>query len=369
MIDSKRRLAIIGLALVLGAATLAALPAAGRWQQVAHAQQIRTRCVHALDAKRSWKARIVQTETGSDGKCGVTSEEVLVRRPGSYRLTLSETDEKGRPVVSTSIRTEGELYTRRVNADGSSVLHVVKGIRPSVGIELDNSLGQAVQAVSEAPQLTVAGQGVRGGRVADKLQLEPGQFVWVDRESGMPIEQQAGSAEFVADDVVFSDVQANVPAPDSEFDPSALGGADSTVVEDLGFRNASAARATAAIGFSPLSVPVPNGFSLDQQGYVDSKVPNGDAPTVPSFVSAFSNGLDGVVVTQVLRPGLGDSVPAAATEGPDAPASITVGGKPAIYYEDAFRRQLVFARGDILVTVEGSMSESAMEELAGSIRQ
>ncbi len=361
--------ALIGMALVLGVAALVAVPAAGRWRQTAQAEQIRTRSVRELGAARSWKARIVETETGSDGKRTVAQQELLVRKPGEYRLTLTENDDKGRPVVSTSIRTKGALYTRRVNADGSSVMHVVKGVRPSVGIELDNTLGQAVAAISDAHPLKVVGSDDRGGHTTDKLQVATGQFVWVDRTSGMPVEEQSGSDGFVADDIAFNDVKRDVPAPDGEFDPAALGSVDSTVVEDLGFRDvASAGAAQAAVGFSPLEVAVPSGFSLAQQGYVDSTVPNGDAAAEPSFVSAFSNGTDGVLVTQVLRSGLGDAVPAAATEGPDAPERVVVDGKPALSYQDAFRRQLVFARRDVLVTIEGSLSESAMEELAGRIR-
>ena len=358
------------LALAMGATLVLAGAAAlaGRVQS-ARAEAIRTRCVAELGAKRSWQADVVQTETGSDGKRAVLREQLLVRRDGESRVTLTETDTRGDRVVSTTVRSHGRMVTRRVNADGSTVLHIFKGVRPTLGAELDNVLGQTVQAVADARPLKVVGHGVRAGADADQLQLDTGHFVWVARGTGLPVEEQIVSNGAVAHDLTFSNVVADAAAPDSAFDAASLGGADQTITEDLGFRQvASAGAASAAIGFIPLSVPSPRGFSVDTQGYVDPAVPNGDAPAEAAFVTAFSNGTDGVLVTQVRRAGIGDAVPDAADEGPDPAHATTVGGHPAVIYDDGTRCQLMFARRDLLVTLEGALSESNMRAFAEQIR-
>jgi hypothetical protein len=85
-------------------------------------------------------------------------------------------------------------------------------------------------------------------------------------------------------------------------------------------------------------------------------------------VSSLSKGTEGLLVTQARREGIGDAVPDAADEGPEPARSITVGGKPAVIYDDGSRRQLLLARRDVLVTIEGTMSESSMKAFAETIR-
>ena len=364
------RRAIIILALAVGVAlVLAGAPAVAGRVQSARAEAIRTRCVSELGAQRSWQADVVQTETGSDGSRAALRERLLVRRSGESRLTLTETDTKGDRVVSTTIRAHGRMVTRRVNADGSTELHIIKGVRPTLGTELDNVLGQTVQAVSDARPLKVVGQGMRAGADADQLQLEAGHYVWVARSTGLPVEEQVVSDGTVVHDITFSNVVADASAPDSAFDVASLGTADQTVTEDLGFRQvASPGAAAPAIGFVPLNVPTPDGFSADVQGYVDPAVSNGDSSPEAAFVTSFSNGTDGVLVTQVHRAGIGDAVPDAADEGPDPARAIIVAGHPAVVYDDGTRCQLVFARRDVLVTIEGALSESDMKAYAEQIR-
>jgi outer membrane lipoprotein-sorting protein len=364
------RRAGIALALAVGAAlAVSQVPAFARRVQVAQAEAIRTRIIGALAAKRSWRADIVQTETGSDGKRSVMRERLLVRRPGESRLELTETDSKGRSVVSTTVRSGDRMVTRRINTDGSTIAHIVTGVRPSLGIELDNALGQTVQAVAEATPLKVVGRDSRAGVDADKLQLDPEHYVWVARGTSLPVEEQVVADGLVAHDVTFPNVQADAAADDSDFDPSKLGSVDETTTEDLGFRPVGSARsAVAAIGFVPLNVTAPRGFSAGTQGYVDPTVPNGDAPAEAAYVSTFSSGTDSVLVTQVHREGIGDAVPSAAVEGPDPAQAITVGGHPAAIYDDGTRCQLVFARKDVLVTIEGELSESNMRAFAEQIR-
>lgn len=359
----------LGVAVALGATLLVASPAVVRRQQAAHAEQIQARAVRELSAKPSWRAEMTDTETGSDGTASVTRQHLLVRKPGEYRLTLRERDTEGREVVSATLRTKDAFYTRRINADGSTELHILKGARPSLGVELDNLLGQTVQAVADAKLLKIVGSEPRNGQAADKLELGPGRFVWVDQSTGLPVEEQVVSGGTVAHSVLITRFDDQTPVSDGEFDPASLGRADVTTVEDLGFRPvANAGSAAKAIGFVPADVPVPTGFSADVQGYVDPSVPNGDAPAEGAFVCAFSDGANGVIVTQVSRPGAGDSfAPAAADSG--SFESIDVGGMPAALFPDAVHPRLVFVRRDVLVTIEGNLTESAMRELAERIRQ
>ncbi len=293
-------------------------------------------------------------------------QELLVRRPGEYRLTLRERDTNDREVVSTTIRTADAFYTYRRHADGSTELHVIRGARPSLGVELDNLLGQTVQAVGESTPLKVVGRGSRNDRPADKLELGPGRFVWVDQATGLPVEEQVVSGDKVVHSVRITAFDDQVQAPDGEFDPASLGAADTTTVEDLGFRPGVSAQAAAReIGFTPLDVPAPEGFSADLEGYVDPRVPNGDAPAEAAYVSLFSRRPAGVIVTQVARPGTGDSfVPADADEG--SSKRVEVGGRPAVFFGDPVRPRLVFARRDVLVTVEGNLAESATDEVRGA---
>jgi hypothetical protein len=295
-------------------------------------------------------------------------ERLMVRRSGESRLTVTETDPQGGRVVSTTIKAHGAMVTRRVNADGSTELHVFKGVRPTLGTQLDNVLGQTVEAVSDARPLKVVGQGARVGVDADELQLGAGHYVWVSRDSGLPVEEQVVSDGKVVHDLTFSNVVADAAAPDGSFDAASLGGADQTVTEDLGFRQvASAGAATSAIGFVPLSVPSPAGFAADVQGYIDPAVRSGDAPAEAAFVSSFSNGTGGVLVTQVRRPGIGNAVPDATDEGPDPAHAVTVAGHPAVAYNDGTRCQILFARRDVLVTIEGALPEATMVAYAEQI--
>lgn len=358
----------LGLAVAAGATLLVASPAIVRRQQVAHAEQIRARCVRELSAKRSWRAQITETETGSDGTTSVMHQDLLVRKPGEYRLTLRERDAKGREVVSATIRTKDALYTRRTDADGSTELHVLRGARPALGIELDNLLGQAAQAVHDAQPLKIVGSESRAGTPADKLELGPGRFIWVDQATGLPIEEQVVSGGVVAHSVLITHFEDEVAAADRDFEPDSLGAADSTTVEDLGFRPVGSAGAAASeIGFAPFNVPTPAGFSVDAQGYVDPSVPNGEAPAEGAFVCAYSDGADGVIVTQVSRPGAGDSF-APAAEDAGSFERVDIAGMPAAFFPDPVHPRLVFVRRDVLVTIEGNLTESAMKELAERIR-
>jgi outer membrane lipoprotein-sorting protein len=356
-----------GLAVVVAAATLLMAPWVVRNQQAARAEEIRSRCVRELASKRSWHADIVETETGSDGKRAIVRQQILVRRPGEYRLTVRETDEHGGSVVLTSIRAKGAFYAHRTNADGSTELHVVRGERPSLGVELDNLLGQTVQAISEAKPLKIVGRETRDGRAVDKLALGAGRFVWVDQTSGLPVGEQVVSDGAVAHDVVITQFQAEAPAPDSEFAPSSLGAADATVTEDLGFRPAAnPAAAAAVVGFAPCAVPTPIGYREDVEGYVDPRVKSGEGPAEAAYVSAFSNGTSGVVVTQTHASGIGESF-VDGSGVPDGAERLDLGGTPALYYSGTVHPQLVFVRRGVLVTIEGDLPESAMRELAQRI--
>ena len=351
------------------ALALTLAPAFARRVQSARADTVRRRAVAALGGHRSWRADIVQTETGSDGKRAVMRERLLVGRSGETRVTLAESDSKGRTVTSTTVRGRGRMVTRRVNADGSTMLHIYNGVRPTLGVEFDNLLGQTAKTVADAELLKVVGRDVRSGVDADKLQLGAGHYVWVARSTGLPVEEQVVSAGIVAHDLRFSNVAADVAAPDSAFDPGALGAADRTIAEDLGFREvASAATASTALGFVPLVFDAPAGYSADVQGYVDPDVPSGDAPSEAAFVTSLANGTERLLVTQVLREGIGDTVPNAADEGPEPARAVSIGGHPAIIDDDGARTQLVLARGDILVTIEGTMPESGMKAFAETIR-
>jgi outer membrane lipoprotein-sorting protein len=368
METTRTRYAWFALAVMVGAVLIAAAPTIVRRQNVARAEQIRARCVREFSAKSAWRAEIVETERGSDGARSVMLQELLVRKPGEYRLTLRERDTSNREVVSTTIRTSDAFYTHRRNADGSTELHVIRGARPSLGVELDNLLGQTVQAVSEATPLKVVGRGSRYDRPADKLELGPGRFVWVDQATGLPLEEQVVSEGKVAHSVRITAFDDQASAPDDEFDPASLGAADTTTVEDLGFRPGVSAQAAAReIGFMPLDVPVPEGFSADVRGYVDPRVPNGDAPAEAAYVCLFSKCPAGVIVTQVARPGMGDSfVPADTDEG--SSKRVEVDGRPAEFFDDAVRPRLVFADRDVLVTIEGNLTESELMEFAEQIR-
>ena len=334
MATTRTRYAWLALAVMMGAVLLVAAPSFVRQQNVARAEQIRARCVREFSAKGAWRAEITETENGSDGGRSVMRQELLVRRPGEYRLTLHERDTNNREVASTTLRTADAFYTHRRNADGSTELHVIRGAGPALGVEIDNLLGQTVMAVGEAAPLKVVGRGSRNDRPADKLELGPGRFVWVDQATGLPVEEQVVSNGKVVHSVRITAFDDQAPAPDGEFDPASLGAADSTTVEDLGFRPGVSAQAAAReIGFTPIDVPAPEGFSADVQGYVDPAVPNGDAPAEAAYVCLFSKRPAGVIVTQVARPGAGDSfVPAGTDEG--SFKRVEVGGRPAALFGD-----------------------------------
>jgi outer membrane lipoprotein-sorting protein len=357
----------LGVALIAGTAVLVVVPALAKNQQLARAEEIRSRCVRELSSKRSWHAVIVETETGSDGKREVVRQDLLVRRPGQYRLTVRETDDKGRPVVATTVRDRSGVYTHRTNADGSTEMHIVRGVRPSLGVEFDNLIGQTVQAVGEAKPLGIVGRETRAGRAVDKLALGADRYVWVDQESGIPVGEQVLSGSTVAHDITVAQFEDGAPAPDSEFSAASLGSADTTITEDLGFREASATLAQPVIGFAPCDVPALPGYTADTSGYTDPRSKTGEGPVEAAYITAFSNGTSGVIVTQVLRPGAGEFL-ASGSSSADGAEKVDLDGTTGLYYADAAHPQLVFVRRDILVTVEGNLPLSAMMDLAQGIR-
>lgn len=358
----------IGAAL-LGGVAIALAPGMISNQQAAQAEQVRQRCIKSLANAKSWRAKITHTERASDGKTSVVTEELAVRRPGEYRLTLHETDEDGRPVVSATVRTAAAMYTRRVNADGSTELHEIRGVRPTLGVCLDNELGQTLTAVSEAKQLAVIGSHVRNGREADELRLGPGHSVWVDRATGLPIAEQTRAGDVVISELEYDEIVVDEPLGDVQFEPASLGDADTTVVEDLGFKHVDrVGQARGALGFMPLDVPVPSGYSRDVQGYADPGVPSGEGPAEAAFVTGCSDGTHGVIVTQTHRPDLNGSLPPAAEGEPEAAHLVDIGGAPALVATVPDGQQLTTVRGEILVTIEGALSESEITALAASIR-
>lgn len=365
---TMKRTLWIGVAL-LGGAVVALTPGIVSRQQTARAEQLRTRCVRSLAGAKSWQAKITHTERGTEGSTTVVTEELSVRRPGQYRLALHETDEKGRPVDSVTVRTPTAMYTRRVDADGSTELHVITGVRPTLGVWLDNELGQTISAVGDSEELAVVGTQMRNGHETDQLRLGPGHSVWVDKANGLPVAEQTKAGDTVVSEFAYSDIVTDPQLEDGLFDPGSLGAADTTVTEDLGFKPVShRGQARSVLGFMPLDVPAPAGFALDVQGGIGPDAQNGEGSAEPAFVSMFSDGSHGVMVTQTSRPELDGVLPAEIPGEPDAARRIDVGGTPALFETTPNGNQLTTVRGDSLVTIEGDLAESDLTALAASIR-
>ena len=335
----------------------------------ASADQAKTRCVRAIRSQQAWRARYVETNSGSDGKKSVVRTEITVRQPGDYRVEVREHDDRGREVVSESIRTGDTLYTRRIGDDGSAEMHVMKGVRPSLGIEMDNALGETIQAVADSAILRVVGTEQMRGRRSMKLELAPGHYVWTDEASGLPLLEQEISGGVTTREVTFESFDSDSQVAEEDFTVAALGSVESTVVEDLGFRAVSTpAEASDVIGFRPVTVSIPAGYQLDEQGYCDPRVSPGDREAEAAFVTKLFKGSSTILVTQTQRPGLGDVIYAVPADEPDAPRMIDVAGRRALIHSDESGGQLMLARRDILVTVEGNVADNELTAVGRMIR-
>jgi len=359
----------VGLAAVMVASAASALVVMFQGPNSANAEEARTQCVRALRATRSWRAKYVETQKGSDGTKSVVRTEVTVRQPGDFRMVVRERDESGNEVVSTTIRSGDTLYTRRVGETGEPVLHIMKGVRPSLGIEMDNALGETVQSVAEATTLKVVGSESVRGRSTRKLELAPDRFVWIDSGTGLPVREREMSGETVQREVGFESFDAEPVVTDADFAISSLGSVESTVVEDLGYRPvASPTDAWGVLGFEPVELAAPAGYTVLEQGYCDPGVSAGDREPEAAFVTLLSDGTDSLLVTQTSRPGLGDTMYPVGGEAPDAPRVVDVGGRAAMLYSDTTGGQLTLARRDILVSVEGNVSDETLIAFGNTIR-
>jgi len=359
----------LGAVAVVALTAVAGLALASGATPAARADEARTRCVRALRSKHAWRAKYVQTETGSDGKKSVARTEITVRRPGDYRVIVREQDDRGREVVSASIRNGDTLYTRHIQEDGTAVMHVMKGVRPTLGVEMDNALGETVQAVADATALRVVGSEKVRGRSAVKLELAPNRYVWADAGSGLPVREREVSGGATTHEVAFESFDAEPVVDDGDFSAASLGSVESTVVEDFGFRTVDApAEAASILGFRPLTVGIPDGYSLAEQGFCDPSVSAGDREPEAAFVTMLTDGENTMLVTQVRRAGLGDTIYPVQAGEPDAPREIQVSGKRALIHTEETGGQLLLARRDILVTVEGNVGDDALIALGRAIR-
>ena len=364
-----KRQAVVGMVALLATATVMTAGMLTSAKERAAAAEIKTRCVKAIKTSGPWKAKLVETEIGSDGARSVMDRDIEIKGPNQYRVTLTEHDAQGRAVVSTTLRVGTTLYSRRTEADGSTVLHVTKGVPPELGVMMDNTLGQMAGAVSDSVQLKRVGGDVVSGRAADKLETEPEHYVWVDDVTGLPLKEQILSDGRLNHEVTVDSVDIDEAAiPADEFDAGSLGSASRTVVEDLGFRETSDPHAArSALGFSPLAVELPEGYSAGVQGFIEADAPAGSG----SYVSSFARGTKGLLVTQVHRDGLNGDVTIADGSGAgtqaDSAQAVSVGGRAAAYFADRAAPRLQFAVGDVLLTIEGPVRLQEMLRVAENI--
>jgi|GEM_PF-2198562 len=368
MKKNRIRLAMLCLMLGMVAVLVAAGPAIVESQQVAHAEQIRARCVRAFSAKGPWKAEITETETGSDGQTVTTLQELIVRSPDEYRIVSRERDAEGRQVVSATVRRGSLVSTSRVDADGSTVVHLIRGVRPSLGVGFDTLIGQSVEAVAESRPLRVVGRSKRNGHDADKLELSPGRYVWVDRSTGLPVEEQVVSAGRIVHSVAVNSLEEGGSMSGSAFDLFVPGKGRTVTEEDLGYRRIEDGVDVAEIvGFVPLSTSVPAGFSEGERGYVDPRVLTGDAAGEGACITTFSDGMRTVMVTQIARSGPDEGFAAFAEEG-ETVETVRVGSTAASFVRDELGSRLVFAHSGVLVTIEGDLTKEAFVALAAGIK-
>jgi len=141
------------------------------------------------------------------------------------------------------------------------------------------------------------------------------------------------------------------------------------VVEDLGFRPVeSPSDAWGALGFEPVALRVPDGYTVVEQGYCDPRVSAGDREPEAAFVTLLSDGPNSLLITQTSRPGRGDTMYPVDSDEPDAPHEVDLGGRRATLYTDASGGQLTLARRDVLVSVEGNVSGEALVAFGNTIQ-
>ena len=367
-----KRQAVVGMVALLATVSVMTAGTLASGKERAAAAEIKTRCVKAIKTSGPWKAKLVETEIGSDGSRSVMNRDIAIKGPNQYRVTLTERDTQGHAAVSTTLRVGTTLYSRRTEADGSTVLHITKGVPPELGVMMDNTLGQMAGAVSDSIQLRRVGGDVVSGRAADKLVTEPEHYVWVDDATGLPIKEQILSNGKLNHEVTVDSIDIDEAAiPADEFDVGSLGPASRTVVEDLGFRETSNMRsarsARSALGFSPLEVELPAGYSAGVQGFIGADASAGGA----SYVTSFARGTRGLLVTQVHRDGLSGDVTIADDGGvgteTDGAQAVSVGGRAAVYFADRAAPRLQFAVGDVLLTVEGPVGLQEMLRVAENV--
>lgn len=354
-----KRMVIIGVAMSL--ALTAGVTGTHSISRQAFANELRAAGITTYRAGGPWSAQIVERELVSPGVYRTVRSRVSVRDGNTYRVDMTEVDETGRDVKSTTVRKGNTVHSVIRDGAGRTRVHVLENVPPDLSALLDNTLGQRLRNLAESEGGRALGRERVRDKSAIKMRIAPEHFVWLDEESGLPCKEQFLSENTIIHETEFLDYESTC-ADESLFDLPAPSG-DTVVREDLGFRESTPGKsATRTLGFAPLPVAAPAGWTLLTGGYTDGSLRAEGGAGEPSWIELFSSE-DGVVLVSQHR-AFGTSVTDPRFDSGRSLSQSSLEGRRVHYHEGEWMTHAFVELDDRVVSFEAA---APFEVLAGFI--
>ncbi|MDY0087005.1 MAG: hypothetical protein RBS78_00400 [Coriobacteriia bacterium] len=365
--DNKRivrRVVGAGLCAALIAGGIAAVSTHRRWTARAYAEEVQAEMVRAYQDSRTWRAQVEERELMDGGKYRRVRHRIDVAGADRYRIESTEADESGAEVCSVTARRGTTIFSSTRAANGAVRVLELRNAPPSLGAAADNILGQRVRDLAHPGKMRYLARDTVRGHTSLKLSVEPGHFVWVDSDSAVPLREQLLSGDTVThelDVVMFESGSAS-----EGFIPDRKSAA-SWNVEDLGFRECSAASAPVKVlGFAPRPFAAPKSWTLVSSGYTEATYSEG-ATSMPMWSELYEMPDGLVLITQTdgrhtQDLGMQDA------DGTEGPRTTRIYNRTVRYFEDQWRTHASTRCGTVLVSIEALMPSDVTLEMIKYVR-
>ncbi|HET6497566.1 MAG TPA: hypothetical protein VFH17_00730, partial [Coriobacteriia bacterium] len=304
-----------------------------------------------------------ERELMSSGGYRSVRHEIAVDDSERYRVATIEQDERGRNVVSETVRDGSAVRTSISTQGGQSRVLELRNAPPALGAFADNILGQRVRELARTTGMRLIGTEVIRGRESLTFEVEPGHLVWIDKGSAVVLRERLLADDLVTHEIEVVEFETGGDRASDHSAPSAPAARPESV-EDLGYRPATRRSApTSLLGFAPRPVVPPGSWTLVTSGYVAQGVHAEGPAGPPIWVEKYETPGGPVLITQS-RAGRHTQSPS-PSDGTEGPAIITVGGRLVHYFEDDWRTHATTQVAGVLVSVEALLPA---EQTLGMVR-
>ena len=359
----RRAAAIVTVCIILVAGAVAAFTTHREHTAHAYAEEMRMEMVRAYRNAGTWRAIVEERALMDGGRYRTVRHEIAVDGSERYRVATIERDERGRDVVSETVRDGSAVRTSISTEGGGNRVLELQNAPPVLGAFADNILGQRVRELARTTGMRLVGKEVIRGREGLKFEVEPGRLVWIDEQSAIPLRER-----LIADDIITLEIDVvdfEVGAG-SRLAESASSGptARPDSVEDLGYRpTARDSAPSSVLGFAPRPVVPPSSWTLTTSGYVAHGIHTEGPGGLPTWMEKYETPDGPVLITQSRAP---RHAPVShASDGTEGPSVVTVDGRLIQYFEDDWRTHATTRVAGVLVSFEALLPA---EQTLGMVR-